>query len=331
MRTGTGHANGHHGEILQGAFRMDGVLRRGLVTLPCPSYWSEATVALDSDRAARLSVRPGWKTKARRAVVLALDALRIADVGGVVHVASNIEPGRGCGSSTSDVTAAIHATLDALGRSLPREAIARLAVAAEGASDATFWDRPVLFAQRQGLVIEDFGSPLPPIEVLAFGMARGGAGIDTLAFPAPRYGDREVERFEELRSELRLALARSDSRGIAAVATRSAELNQRYLPQPGFDEIAALAPRVGAIGIQVAHSGEVGGLLFEPGPSVEWSTRRAGQELKAMGLDTWRFNPRTPLAEPAKAAGGQGDEDDQDRGDPEQRANGVVRHVAPLG
>ena len=302
MRTGTGRAHGHHGEILQGAFRSGGEVRRGLVTLPCPSYWSKATVALEGDTAARLSVRPAWKTKARRAVALVLDALGVEGLGGVVRVASNIEPGRGCGSSTSDVTAAIHATLDATGRFLPSAAIARLAVAAEGASDATFWDRPVLFAQRQGLVIEDFGSPLPRLEVLAFATAPDGVGIDTLALPAPRYGEDEIERFEGLRAELRGALARSDARGIAAVATHSARLNQRYLPQPGFDEIAALAPRVGAIGIQVAHSGEVGGMLFEPAPSLEWSARSAAQELEAMGLEPWRFEPRAGIGHPSVAS-----------------------------
>jgi uncharacterized protein involved in propanediol utilization len=298
--SGTGHAHGHHGEILQGAFRVGDSVRRGLVTLPCPSYWSEATVTLEPDPVGGLSVRPAWKTKARRAVAMTLDALEVKGVGGTVSIASNIAPGRGCGSSTSDVAAAVRATLRALGRSVSSEGIARLAVAAEGASDATFWDRPVLFAQRHGHVIEDYKSRLPPLEVLAFETAPDGAGIDTLALPAPRYGNGEIRAFEELRSSLRLALERSEARGIAAVATRSALINQRYLPQPGLEEIAELARRVGAIGIQVAHSGEVGGVLFEPGPSLEWGVRRAQRELEVLGLRPWRFTPR------ARAADGRG-------------------------
>ncbi len=259
-------------------------------------------MALEPDPVGGLSVRPAWKTKARRAVAMTLDALEVKGVGGTVSIASNIAPGRGCGSSTSDVAAAVRATLCALGRSVSSEGIARLAVAAEGASDATFWDRPVLFAQRHGHVIEDYKSPLPPLEVLAFETAPGGAGIDTLALPAPRYGEREIRTFEELRSSLRLALERSDARGVAVVATRSALLNQRYLPQPGLEEVAELARRVGAIGIQVAHSGEVGGVLFEPGPSLEWGVRRAHRELEAMGLRPWRFNPRAQAAvEPGRS------------------------------
>ena len=199
---------------------------------------------------------PGGGDDARR--------VEVKGIGGTVSIASNIAPGRGCGSSTSDVAAAVRATLRALGRSVSSEGIARLAVAAEGASDATFWDRPVLFAQRHGHVIEDYKSPLPPLEVLAFETAPGGAGIDTLALPAPRYVEREIRTFEELRTSLRLALERSDARGVAVVATRSALLNQRYLPQPGLEEVAELARRVGAIGIQVAHSGEVGGCCSSP-------------------------------------------------------------------
>jgi len=288
----TGHAHGHHGEILQGAFRVNGGLIRGLVTLHCPALWSEATVALERDAAGGLQVEPRWKTKALRAVGLTLDRLGIQDVGGAVTIASNIPPGHGYGSSTSDVAAAIDATLRALRHSLARETIAELAVAAEGASDATFWDQPVLFAQRRGHVIEDYKSPLPPMEVLAFHTAPDGTGIDTLALPVPRYDDGEIERFEQLRSSLRVALARCDARGVAAVATESARLNQRHLSQPGFDEITATARRVGAIGVQVAHSGEVGGLLFEAGPGSEGSIERARDELEGRGLRPWRFNPR---------------------------------------
>jgi uncharacterized protein involved in propanediol utilization len=164
-------------------------------------------------------------------------------------------------------------------------------VAAEGASDATFWDQPVLFAQRQGHVIEDYKSPLPPMEVLAFHTAPDGTGIDTLALPVPRYGVEEIERFERLRTLLRVALARSDVRGVAAVATGSARINQRHLPQPGFDQVTAIAQRVGASGVQVAHSGEVGGLLFEPGPGLERSIRWGHDELEARGLKPWRFRP----------------------------------------
>jgi uncharacterized protein involved in propanediol utilization len=275
---------------------VDGAVLGGLVTLPCSAFWSEVTVALRSDPAEGLRVTPSWKTKACRAVRLTLERLGIEGVGGTVSIDSNIAPGRGYGSSTSDVAAAIRATLRAAGRSLAREAIAGLAVAAEGASDATFWDRPVLFAQRRGHVIEDYKSPLPPMEVLAFRTALGGADIDTLTLPVPRYDEREIERFEELRSALRMALEDSDVRGVAAVATESARLNQAYLSQPGFEQITATAQRVGAIGVQVAHSGEVGGLLFEAGPEIEPRIERARDELEARGLRPWRFNPgRAPV------------------------------------
>ena len=47
VRMGKARAPIHHGEIVQGAFRVDGRVMRGLVTLPCPLYRSRATFARD--------------------------------------------------------------------------------------------------------------------------------------------------------------------------------------------------------------------------------------------------------------------------------------------
>jgi uncharacterized protein involved in propanediol utilization len=47
------------------------------------------------------------------------------------------------------------------------------------------------------------------------------------------------------------------------VATESATLNQRFVSLRGFREIVALADEFGALGVQIAHSGTVAGILFD--------------------------------------------------------------------
>lgn len=286
---GAGRASGHHGEILQGVFDAGGQLRRGLLSLPCPELWSEVHVELRAG--APLEVRPAWRVKVRRAVELTLAEVSEPDLGGVVDVTSNITPSRGYGSSTSDVTAAIRAVLDALRRPAAPEHIARLAVAAEGASDNTPFPRPTLFAHRDGVVIEDYGAQLPAMHVVAFETQPGGTGVETLRLKPARYTSWEVSAFGVARALLRRAILRADVRELGVVAVASARINQRYLPVPRFEELTALGRRVGAAGLQVAHSGDIAGLLFDPAADgVERAMARAGEKLEAMRLSPWTFS-----------------------------------------
>jgi uncharacterized protein involved in propanediol utilization len=238
-----------------------------------------------------VTVRPHWKTKAQRAVELTLDALEVS-AAVEIELTSNIAPSRGLGSSTSDVTAAIRATLDAAGRQLPAETVARLAVAAEVASDSVMVDRTVLFAHREGTVIEEFAGGLPALEVLGFSTSGAPGGVDTLEFVPARYTPWEIEAFGALRGLLRHALAHRDVAALGAVATASARLNQRHLPVARFEALEHIADRVGAVGLQIAHSGDVGGLLFDRrDPRLERRIGEAQRRLERSGIGAgWRFS-----------------------------------------
>lgn len=285
----TARSAGHHGEILQGCFRQGASARRALVTMPCPTFWSEVSVEFRDAWRRELEVRPASKNKVHRAVTLTLDAIGVAGYVGRVIVTDNIALCRGYGSSTADVTAAIRAVLKAFSRVLPVERIAQLAVSAEGASDGTLWDRPVLFAQREGQLVEDFGRALPAMRVLAFDSAVCGLGVDTLALTPARYDDAELDAFTILRSRLRVALRDGDLRAIGAVATASATINQRHLPVAAFAELVDLARACGAAGLQVAHSGDVAGMMFDLSPRMDGAEQCAHDELGARGLRPWRF------------------------------------------
>jgi len=254
-RAGSFRVDAHHGEILQGVFVTDGRLRRGLVTLPCPLYSTRATFLPTDD--AGTTVRPAWRSKARRAADLTLARLGHPVPGGLLDITSDIPLCRGFG-------------LDG--------------------QRADLGGRAVVFAHREGEPIEDLGE-LMPVAVLGFGTSPGGRGVDTLELPPARYTSWEIEAFRPLRGLLRRAVRAGDAGLLGRVATASTVLNQRHLPIPGLDDVLAAARAAGATGVQVAHSGDVAGLLFDAGdPETPARLEFAAARLAALGVtETWQF------------------------------------------
>ncbi len=258
-----GTAIAHHGELIQGMFEdSSGQLRRGLLSLPCPALTSIATFHPKAGPA--LTIAPTTCEKARRAGELALQLVSPRSPGGHLQIATNIPIGQGLGSSTADVLSSIQAILRFFRARLSHEAIMQIAVAAETASDSTlFTQQAVLFAQRDGEVIEAFRKSLPRISIVSVNCAPD-TEISTLDFRPAEYRPEEIEAFRPLWSLLRVAINSGDLRALGRVATASAMINQRFLPKRDLDQIQAIADSCGAVGIQVAHSGTVAGILFDP-------------------------------------------------------------------
>ncbi|MFD9515808.1 GHMP kinase [Streptomyces sp. NPDC059979] len=308
---GAGHASCHHGEILQGVF-LDAAGRRcaGLVTLPMTGPGSRAEFTRHPGTPPeQLTVRPGDRTKAARAAVLAVEECarrrREEPCGGELRISGDIPVGLGMGSSTSDVIAVVRAVADSYRVLLPPDAVARLAVRAELACDPLMLDaRPVLFAQREGRVLEVLGRRLPPLVVVGCALG-GGAPVDTLALPARVHDDTDVRAFERLRTLLRRAVATGDAALLGEVATASARRGQQVLRHPEFDTLADIARRLGAVGVQIAHSGAVAGLLLDPAaPGLRRRVRSCVRALESNGIaatrtfTTFPTSP-TPAASPA--------------------------------
>lgn len=297
LSMGRGESYGHHGEILQGVIPSAvGIPRPILVTLPCLHY--RVTVCFFPAAGNRLQTIPAARPKAARAALLTLSCLGVSGVGGLLFLNGNIPPGQGLGSSSADVTATIRAVADACGQTLAPERIARLAVAAETASDPLMFDGPALvFAQREGFVVERFDNPLPPMELLSVQDPANGSGIDTLSGTPRRYERQEMARCQALLETLRAGIARGDAGLVGAVATASARLNQRFVRKPRLDELEAVGRHHGALGVQVAHSGTVMGLLFRPGDRDAIGAAR--RQLAARG---WKSGlPELPTSAPAIA------------------------------
>src|ERR1700712_4481992 len=182
LGVGVGYAPAHHGELLQGVFSdATGKPRRALVTLPQPGRGTRAVFHPSYSHGGVLGAPQ--LTKVRRAAMLALRQFAsypAAAKGGQIEIFSDVPPGIGMGSSTSDVTATIRAVADFHGVVLAKDELAKLAVLAECASDSIMIDdRVVLFAHRDALVLETFGRQLPPMIVVGCD-TDPGARVDTL-------------------------------------------------------------------------------------------------------------------------------------------------------
>ena len=250
----TAVAPGTCGELVQGV--VNGV--HFLVTCPVNLY-ARVTVALY--RGARGVFAPDDCPKARQAVGEALAYCGRDDLGVLLTVHSAIPRGKGMGSSTADVAAAIAATAAALGRALSPAEVARLALAVEP-SDGVMFPGIALFDHRQGRLAEELGPP-PPIDIVALDC---GGTIDTLEFN--RIDRREALRgresaFREALRLVRAGVAAGDPSLIGAGATLSARLHQDVLPKTQLDDVIAFAESVGAVGVNTAHSGTVIGILLD--------------------------------------------------------------------
>lgn len=287
-RIGVGYAPAHHGELLQGVFEdPKGRLHRALVTLPQPQLGSQAIFRPNQDGSVTIG-QPGL-TKALRAAERTLRELAdhpAAPHGGHIEITSDVPWGLGMGSSTSDVTATIRAVADYHGVALSPEQIGRLAVLAEAASDSIMIsERVVLFAHRDGVVLETLGYRLPPMVVIGCDTEPGGGGVDTLKHPQALYNGLEIGTFQVLRATLRRAVATQDVALVGKVATTSATINQQFLPKPNLEVLIDLAREHGGCGVQISHSGTVAGLIFDPRrDETADAVRRCVPEIEAMGL-----------------------------------------------
>jgi uncharacterized protein involved in propanediol utilization len=208
-------------------------------------------------------VFPEHKAKARRVAELTAALLRVPPLGGTLTITSNIPEGKGYGSSTADCVAVVRAVAAAFGRRICDRVTARLCVQAEVASDNVMFDTAVLFAQRDGLVVEDYRVPFPALEVIGIDVDPRGF-VDTLQYPPAEYGWRQVQTFGTLVAALRRAFVTEDLDLLGRIATASALINEPFLPKPFLADVRQLAQSVHALGICAAHSGTLIGILLHP-------------------------------------------------------------------
>jgi len=254
MQQGIVKVPGSCGELVQGTIKgMD-----FLVSCPIDIY-AQAKVTLNGK--ADLSIQ-GGRSKTLLAVQKTQEYLGKKQ-GGTIEVESLLPMGKGMASSTADISAACWATAQALGQEISAQAVAEIALSIEP-SDGIMFPGITMFDHRSGRIKEFLGLA-PSLGILVFDL---GGAVDTLSFNQRKDLDKlnseketEVLRALDL---VRKGLAQNNLALIAQGATLSALAHQRILAKPDLPEIIAQVKDLGALGINIAHSGTVIGILIEP-------------------------------------------------------------------
>ena len=261
--TATALAPGTCGELVQG---MTGGAHF-LVTCPINQF-SRATVTLRAGDRGRPEAEVSGidhLPKAREAVFKALAELapRTGTVGFSAEVAivNPIPAGKGMSSSSADITAAIGAVGAAAGQPFSPESIARIALSVEP-TDGVMFPGIALFDHRYGSMGESLGPP-PPMEVIVIDT---GGTVDTLEFN--RVDRTALWQKVESSTDEALELVREGiRRGEPELVGRAATISARagHLPEVAewVERAAAFADEPGVVGINVAHSGTVVGILLD--------------------------------------------------------------------
>lgn len=246
---------GSCGELVQGT--LDG--SNFLVTCPVTVY-SRVSVSL-----AGAGDRNGQRVleKTREAVVRTLRYLNVSQPQISIEVDTELPMGKGMASSSADISAACLATALACGRQLSEDAICDIALSIEP-TDGIFLPGVTMIDHVSGTIRRPLGLP-PAIRIAVFDV---GGEVDTVAFNR-RTDLVELNRAKQAKVEEALRLVEvgiqnGDCRMIGAGATLSSLANQSILFKPALEAIIAISRHYQSVGVNVAHSGTVMGVLFAP-------------------------------------------------------------------
>lgn len=244
---------GSCGELVQGV--IDGIDFH--VTCPINRFSEASAVAL---RTGEL-VLPNGLDKSAGAVRLALKDCG-ASPGVRIDIQSELPRGKGMASSTADIASAVLAACRALELAMLPDELAAVALSIEP-TDGVFFEGIVVYDHRRGRRFERVGTA-PPLEIIVL---EPPETVDTLAFnrykPEPSLADERI--VVEALDMAVCALRSRDVKLLGEAATLSALLNQKLLPKSALGDVIDACRRNGGVGVNVAHSGSVMGMMVEAG------------------------------------------------------------------
>lgn len=259
---GNATVHGTFGELLQGYRQQpDGGFEHFLVTLPVHELCSTSTVSLSHGRGGH-RVEPADRARALAATADLARALGLFDFEIDLSITSNIPVGKGCASSTADIMASVAALVAATSPDTsPRvlHALGTLVARNIEWGDYVLSDAITLCLQRTHTLVRTYDTDL---RWRILGVDEEGS-VDTAEFHRRERESRRLAlHYTALLSQLDAALMMNDFATAAQIATESAVLNQRVLPKRNFQLMRRVADSTGALGIAVAHTGTVIGLIY---------------------------------------------------------------------
>ncbi len=178
-----------------------------------------------------------------------------------VTVKSELPIGKGMASSSADISATCQGIALSAGKLLLPDDIANIALSIEP-TDGIFYPGIVLFDHVKGHIRQYLGNAIP-MYIAIFDV---GGEIDTLHFNQ-RSDLEKLNQANELQVQKALnliveGLAKKDAALLGKGTTLSALANQTILFKPHLEEMINISLSWGAVGVNIAHSGTVVGVLF---------------------------------------------------------------------
>ncbi|MFN3966957.1 MAG: hypothetical protein ACK4JE_04605 [Endomicrobiia bacterium] len=245
---------GSCGELVQG--RING--KDFLVSCPV-NLFSYVSVTVDTTGEIKCS-QAKWKSKL--AMRKTLDFFQLKNFGGEIKINSEIPVGKGMASSTADIVGVCLATSNAIGKSLQEIDIAKIALSIEP-TDGTVFKGITLFDHRKGLLYEHLGAS-PRMKIFAIDL---GGYVDTIEFNKNDFTRIHQSNESEIVNALNLVRRGIKEKNISLIgkgATISAKANQKILFKLELEKIIELSYQFEALGVNVAHSGTMVGILLKP-------------------------------------------------------------------
>ena len=218
------------GELAQGFFRGEPIL----ITCPIEKF----STAIVSDEFTGIE---GLGSKSRAMLEKILRLLGVNKFPFGVRLTSELPRGKGMASSSADLTAVAQAVALSLGKKFSPAELGKLCASIEP-TDGIFYDGVVAMNPLTGQLVKKIRAQ----EKFLIAVFDYGGAVDTLTFN--RRSDFE---FRALPDTIDFALTK-----------KSALANQMILPKRGLIELMNFAKELGAVGVNVAHSGTVAGIFF---------------------------------------------------------------------
>jgi len=252
---GMAKAPGTCGELVQGTLNDINFL----ITCPINCY-SQITVNLNNQD--YIYINDPTRKKVLLAVNKTMQHILNRLCGAYINVYSQLPVSKGMASSTADIAAACLATAEALNYQLSPQEIAEIALSIEP-SDGLFFPGIVAFDHVGGKIYKPIGNALT-LDILIYDF---GGEVDTIVFnQRPDLKAKNRQKENQIKKAMRLVemgFQNNNPGLIAQGATISALANQSILSKPDLEDILELVMKKGALGINIAHSGTLMGILFE--------------------------------------------------------------------
>lgn len=205
-----------------------------------------------------------------------------------IHVRwwSDLDVGKGMGSSTADVLSGIRALANAVGETLTPETEGTLATDVES-SDGTMYPGIAAVNQKTGVALRRW-EWFPEFVIVML------VPNDTVLTEAINFdGKKEIAGdYEALLADFDAAVDKRSIADFASASTRAFGLNAQYVPNAYASNLFPRLAELGALGLNVGHTGTVCGLLYE-------NTQEGRERASQVSLEVSRWFP-TPFLKDVK-------------------------------